>query len=513
MIKKTKKFQERMTMSKMPVADKDNNALKDISQEHIDPVYKAKEIFEHQMHIDDTLMRTVLKEALSQGGDFAELYFEYSFRNSVIMEESIIKTSSKAVIAGVGIRVLKGDQTGYAYSEDLNLKPMLHAARTAASIAAGSSVKIEDAIRFNEIVPPNYYQVINTITDMELSHKIKLIKRAEEIAHGVDERIIKVTVSISDSQRYIQIANSEGIVLRDSLPMFRMNVNCIAQEGKNIQSSSAGVGGRVGIEFIDRDDHPKHLAEQAASEALLLLTAKQAPSGPMPVILGPAQSGILLHEAVGHPLEADFNRKGTSAYSGRVGQKVASELCTIYDTGTINYDRGAINFDDEGSISQKSILIEKGILRGYMHDRISARHYQTDNSGNGRRESYAHYPMPRMTTTYLDNGDSTPEEIIRSVKKGVYCRSFSGGQVDISNGDFVFVPTIAYMVEDGKLTFPVKNFTLIGNGPDAMSKVTMVGNDFALSEGIWTCGKDGQGVPVGVGLPTVLISELTVGGM
>ena len=252
---------------------------------------------------------------------------------------------------------------------------------------------------------------------------------------------------------------------------------------------------------------------EAAEEALLLLDTRQAPSGLMPVILGPAQSGILLHEAVGHPLEADFNRKGTSAYSGRLGEKVAAECCTIYDSGAIAHDRGALNCDDEGVPAQENLLIENGILRGYMHDRISAKHYGVGASGNGRRESYAHYPMPRMTTTFLANGESDPEEIRSAVKRGVYCESFSGGQVDISNGDFVFVPTVAWLVEDGRKTAPIKNFTLIGNGPDAMSKVSMVGNDFAMSEGIWTCGKDGQSVPVGVGLPTVLISEMTVGGI
>ena len=473
----------------------------------------AQDVFENQMGVDDAIMQKVLTEALSKGGDFADLYFEYTFRNAVVMEERIIKSSSKAVISGVGIRVIKGEQTGYAYSEDLGIKPMLRAANTAASIASSGKVKLHEGFRFNEHIPLSHYQIEKTVTDMALSQKIGMLQRSEEIAHSIDERITKVTVSIVDSIRFIQVATSEGKLLRDVRPMFRMNVHCVAQEGENLQAGVAGTGGRVGEDFLNQQDHPKILAEKAVSQALLLLTARQAPSGLMPVILGPAQSGILLHEAVGHPLEADFNRKGTSAYSGRVGETVASELCTIYDTGTINNDRGAINFDDEGNLPGENILIEKGILKGYMHDRISANHYGTPYSGNGRRESYAHYPIPRMTTTYLANGETDPEEIIRSVKKGVYCESFNGGQVDISNGDFVFVPTVAYMVEDGKLTHPIKNFTLIGNGPDAMSKVTLVGNDFALSEGIWTCGKDGQSVPVGVGLPTVLISELTVGGM
>ena len=477
------------------------------------PSRAAKAVFAEQMGVDEEMMRKILKAAMGLGGDFADLFFEYTLRNSIILEEGIIKNSSIVVIMGVGIRVIKGEQTGYAYSEDLSLKPMLHAARTAAAIATGGKVKIEDVEQFNETVPADYYRVINTISDLAIAEKIRLLREVEKISHNYDERIIKVTVTLTDSIEYIQIATSEGKIIRDTRPMFRMSVQCLAQQEENIQIGFSGVGGRVGMDFLQQDNHARVIGEKAAWQAILLLGAQQAPSGEMPVILGPAQSGILLHEAVGHPIEADFNRKGTSAYSGRLGEKVASELCTIYDSGQIEYDRGALNFDDEGNESPASTLIENGILRSYMHDTISSRYYQVEASGNGRRESYAHYPTPRMTTTYLANGESPPEEIIRSVKKGIYCESFSGGQVDISNGDFVFVPTVAYMVEEGKCAYPIKNFTLIGNGPDAMSKVTMVGNDFAFSEGIWTCGKQGQSVPVGVGLPTVLVSRLTVGGI
>ena len=477
------------------------------------PSVAAQEVFEKQMNVDQATLQKVIATAMGLGGDFADLFFEYTLRNSIILEEGIIKNSSKAIVMGVGIRVLKGEQTGYGYSEDLTLAPMLHAAQTAASIASGGRVKFHEAERFNETVPSNYYKIAHSVTDLAIVEKIRLLQEIERTAHNHDERIIKVTATLADSVTFIQIATSEGKIVRDTRPMFRMSVQCIAQEGDNIQTGFSGAGGRVGTHFLEEANQAEAIAQKAASQAILLLSARQAPSGAMPVILGPAQSGILLHEAVGHPIEADFNRKGTSAYSGRVGEKVASELCTIYDSGQIENDRGALNFDDEGHPSSQNILIEKGVLTGYMHDRISAQHYQTQASGNGRRESYAYYPMPRMTTTYLANGDSCAEEIIASVQKGVYCESFSGGQVDISNGDFVFVPTVAYMVEGGKRTYPIKNFTLIGNGPDAMSKITMVGNDFAFSEGIWTCGKEGQSVPVGVGLPTVLVSELTVGGM
>ena len=476
-------------------------------------VEAVKQLFEGQMGIDDSVSRRLLSTALHRGGDFADIHFEYSTRNSVVMEDGIIKNSAIAVVSGVGIRVVQGDQTGYAYSEDFDLKPMLHAARTAAAIASSRKVSIDEGFLFNELIPQNYYPVLKTVTDLELVKKIEMVKRTEAVSRDYDKRIIRVTVAMMDALNMTQVVTSEGAILRDTRPMFRYNVHCVSQEGDNVQNGSSGIGGRVGLDFLNQEDHVMNLGKQAASEAILLLNAEQAPSGLMPVILGPAQSGILLHEAVGHPLEADFNRKGTSAYSGRIGEKVSSELCSIYDSGTIPYERGAINFDDEGVPSAENILIENGILRNYMHDRISARHFRTNPTGNGRRESYAHYPIPRMTSTYLANGESDPEEIINSVKKGVYCQEFSGGQVDISNGDFVFVPTVAWLVEDGKKTVPIKNFTLIGNGPDAMSKVSMVGNDFAMSEGIWTCGKEGQNVPVGVGLPTVLISEMTVGGM
>ncbi len=470
-------------------------------------------VFEQQMGIDERVLDRLLNRALDQGGDFADLFFEYSLRHSVVMEEGIIKNSAVAIISGLGVRVVEGDQTGYAYSEDLNYDAMLHAAGTASAIAHSGQVKINEARRFNQQNVKNHYPVLKTISDLELTSKIGLVQRAEEAARNHDPRISRVTVAFVDALNLTQVVTSEGVILRDTRPMFRFNVHSIAQEGDQIQNGTAGVGGRVGLDFLESTDHPIEVGSKSAQEAILLLGAKQAPSGPMPVLLGPAQSGILLHEAVGHPLEADFNRKGTSAYSGRMGEKVASELCTIYDAGTVDHDRGALNFDDEGSLTGENVLIERGTLRGYMHDRISADYYKLNPTGNGRRESYAHYPLPRMTTTYLANGDTDPEDIIRSVKKGVYCASFSGGQVDISNGDFVFVPTTAWLVEDGRFSHPIKNFTLIGNGPDAMSKISMVGNDFAISEGIWTCGKDGQSVPVGVGLPTVLISEMTVGGM
>ncbi len=496
--------------------DKDNKLGREAGSMPIfngDHAGSARAIFSDRFNIDDAVIDGAIGSALGKGVDYADVYFEYCANNSIMMEEGIVKSSAKSISMGVGIRALKGDQTGYAYSEDFNVKPIQHAAGTAASIASSGAVKAWEGGKFSMLSAPNYYRIEHSISDMDMAEKIKLVQKAEKIAKDYDKRIEKVTVTLADAIKFVQIATSDGGMALDARPMFRMNVQCVAQDGDNVQQCSAGAGGRVGTSFLEKADHAKIIAEKAASRAILLLSAKQAPSGLMPVILGPAQSGILLHEAVGHPLEADFNRKGSSAYSGRIGEKVATELCTIYDTGMIDHDRGAVNFDDEGAVSKENVLIEKGVLKGYMHDRISSAYYKTSASGNGRRESYSDYPMPRMTTTYLANGESDPEEIIKSVKSGVYCESFSGGQVDISNGDFVFVPTVAYMIENGKLAYPIKNFTLIGNGPDAMSKVSMVGNDFAFSEGVWTCGKDGQSVPVGVGLPTTLVSEMTVGGM
>jgi len=483
------------------------------TSESAKPLLSAKTLFEQRMGVDDAIMQKVLAEALSRGGNYADLYFEYSTHTSIVLEEKVIKTSSLSIVMGVGIRVLHGEQTGYAYSEELSLTSMLHAARSAASIASRGNVSLHEGFKFNEQISPDYYKILHSTTDLNLIDKVALIRQAEEAAHEYDARIDRVTVSVSDTLEWSQVATSEGLICRDVRPMFQMNVLCVALDGEKRQTGTAGTGGRVGQEFLKKENHSKALGRKAAADAILMLDAEQAPSGQMPVILGPAQSGILLHEAVGHPLEADFNRKGTSAYSGRIGEKVASSLCTIYDTGTIPNDRGSINFDDEAHSPKKSVLIENGVLTGYMHDRISADFFKTEVSGNGRRESYAHYPVPRMTSTYLANGESDPDEILHSVKKGIYCQSFNGGQVDISNGNFVFVPTIAYLVEDGKLTVPIKNFTLIGNGPEVMSKVTQVGNDFAMSEGIWTCSKDGQNVPVGIGQPTVLISQLTVGGI
>ncbi len=466
-------------------------------------------MFPETAGVDHGLMQKLLRISLSRGGDFSELYFEESRSGSIALEEGIIKHAGRQVFRGLGVRVVIGEQTGYAYTEDLSAAAMEKAALTASAIARGTTgreipeVSVGSAEgRYPVEIPP---------ADYDVDRKIALIREAEAAALGSDPRIIRVNASFAETTSQVTVATSEGLLLSDTRPMMRISVEAVSEDGANLQQGRSSGGGRLGMEYFSRVKSAADHGSEAARRALLLLEAVDAPAGPMEVILGPAESGILLHESVGHPLEADFNRKGTSAYAGRIGEVVASPLCTVVDDATVANDRGAISFDDEGVMGQRTVLIEKGILRGYMHDRISARYFDYPPTGNGRRESYKHHPIPRMTTTYMMAGEHDPEEIVSSTKRGIYCVSFLGGQVDIASGDFVFVPSEAYLVEDGKLSVPVKNLTLIGNGPDVMNRITMVGTDFGVSDGMWTCGK-GQSVPVGVGLPTVKISEITVGG-
>lgn len=454
-------------------------------------------------------MGRLLSAALSRNASYGDLFFEHTVENMITMEESIVKESLKTVSLGLGIRAVRGESTGYAFTEDLSYEKMRTAALTAAAIA--DSPADVPPIGVTEVGFENRYRVEHPATGAPLERKVAWIREAERAAREYDPSIVKVTVTLNDRLSTIQIATSEGRLLRDMRPMLRFVVSVVSERNGNRQTGLSSGGGRIGTEYFDKAKSPADLGREAARQAVLLLDAVDAPAGPMELILAPAESGILLHESVGHPLEADFIRKGTSAYTGRVGHRVASELVTVMDDAGVPNDRGSLNFDDEGTIPSPTTLIEKGVLKGFMHDRISAGFFNVPLTGNGRRESYRNPPVPRMTITYLANGDHDPEEILRSTGKGIYCKTFRGGQVDISNGDFVFVPIEAYLVEKGRITSPVKNFTIIGNGPDALSRVTMVGNDFALSDGRWTCGK-GQRIPVGVGLPTIKISEITVGG-
>jgi TldD protein len=452
-----------------------------------------------------------LAAALSDGGDYADLYFEYTTTSSILLDESLVKSATEGISMGCGVRVVAGEQTGYAYSDDLGPEHILKAARIAARIASGPA-RVATVGLSTVATSHNFYAVPHPSTDRELADKLELVLRADRAARAYDPRIRQVRASYGDQMRHVLVAGSDGRVVTDLQPMVRLGVFTIAQENGKLQSGSSGGGGRVGLEFFQGEKSPEYFAREAARQAIVQLDAREAPAGEMEVVLGPGWPGILLHEAVGHGLEADFNRKGISAFSGRLGQRVASELCTVVDDGTIPSRRGSLNVDDEGNPTQRTVLIENGILRGYLQDRLSAGLMKMTHTGNGRRQNYEHIPMPRMTNTCMLAGTDVPEDILRSVKRGLYAVYFGGGQVDITNGKFVFSASEAYLIEDGKMTAPVKGATLIGDGPTVLTRVTAVGNNLQLDPGIGTCGKDGQSVPVGVGIPTIKVSRLTVGG-
>jgi TldD protein len=459
--------------------------------------------------IDSAICERLLSVALARGGDYADLFFEYRAGGGFVFDEGILKSASRGVSLGLGVRVQRGDATGYAYVEDLSWEAMKRAAETASQIASGGGGSA--AVPLRDIGVSRRYELSTPSIDTAGRAKRDLLERASRAAHAVDPAIVKAEASFSEEIREILLATSDGRVVHDVQPLFRFGVRAIAEKGEKRQEGSSGGGGRMTLGYFDAKS-PEWHATTAARQALTMLDAREAPAGQLEVVLAPGDSGILLHEAVGHGLEADFNRKGTSNYTGRVGQDVASPLCTIVDDATLLQSRGTINTDDEGQEPARSVLIEDGVLRGYMHDRLSAKHYKLRPTGNGRRESFACHPMPRMTNTILLGGKDEPEDIVKSVKYGVFAKKFGGGQVDISNGDFVFSLTESYLIENGVITAPLKGVNLIGNGPETLRDVVMLGHDTAISDGIWTCGKDGQSVPVGVGCPTIKISKITVGG-
>jgi TldD protein len=468
-----------------------------------------KRYFFETLGLSERLLERCLGEALSAGGDFADLYFEAVTSTSLGMDEGIVKTAAQGVSVGCGVRVLSGERTGFAYTDDLSAERLLKAARTAALIANGPQTT--QVAGFQEARTPQLYPIAGS-SDAEISAKLELIARADRAARAFDPRIVQVRASLSDELRRILVAASDGTFASDTQPLARLNVAVIAKDEHNTARGSSGGGGRVTLDFFTGSKSPEHFATEAARTAVLQLGAVAAPAGEMEVVLGPGWPGVLLHEAVGHGLEADFNRKKTSAFAGLIGQQVASSKVTVVDNGTMPGRRGSLNVDDEGNPTQETVLIENGILRGYLSDKLSARLMNMPNTGSGRRESYQAIPMPRMTNTYMLAGEDDPGDIIRSVKRGLYAVNFGGGQVDITNGKFVFSASEAYLIEDGKVTAPVKGATLIGNGPESLKYVSMVGNDLALDEGIGTCGKNGQSVPVGVGMPTVKLDRMTVGG-
>ena len=456
-------------------------------------------------------LESYLAEALSQGGDYADVYFEYLSTSHISIDESIIKSAAEGVSLGVGVRVIAGERTGYAYSDDLGPEKIRKAARVAACIAAGPA-KIEKT-PLREGQSRNLYPVLTSPNETAFTERADLVKRADTAARSYDPRIFQVQATFADSLRHVMVATSAGVLSFDRQPMARLSIAALArQSGGAPQRGYAGAGGRVELSFFQQEKTPEHFAREAARQAIVQLEAVDAPAGETTVVLGPGWPGILLHEAVGHGLEADFNRKKVSAFSDRIGQQVASPLCTVIDDGTMRNRRGSLNVDDEGNATQRNVLIENGILRGYLQDQLSSRILGETPTGNGRRESYEHIPMPRMTNTFLMAGESDPADIIRSVPRGLYCANFGGGQVDITSGNFVFSASESYLIEDGKLTRPVRNATLIGNGPESLQYVSMVGNNLELDEGMGVCGKEGQSVPVGVGMPTVKIDKMTVGG-
>ena len=476
----------------------------------VSSTHDHKRYFFEKLGISERLLDRCLGEALSAGGEYADLYFESVTSSSLGLDEGIVKTASQGISVGCGVRVLSGERTGFAYTDDLSSERLLKAARTAALIANGP--QIEHVQGFTHTETPHLYPVAGVTADAAISAKLKLIERADKAARAFDSRIVQVRAGLNDELRRILIAGSDGTFASDTQPLARLNVFVIAKDEHNTARGTSGGGGRVTLDFFTGEKSPEHFAREAARTAILQLGAIAAPAGDMEVVLGPGWPGVLLHEAVGHGLEADFNRKKTSAFSGLIGQQVASSKVTVVDNGTMPGRRGSLNVDDEGNRTQETVLIENGVLRGYLSDKLSSRLMNMPNTGSGRRESYQAIPMPRMTNTYMLAGEDQPEDIIRSVKRGLYAVNFGGGQVDITNGKFVFSASEAYLIEDGRVTAPVKGATLVGNGPEALKYVSMVGNDLALDEGIGTCGKGGQSVPVGVGMPTIKLDRMTVGG-
>ena len=463
--------------------------------------------------VDEGLFRAAFSAALSRGGDWADLYFEHSVSQSISLKDHRVDSAYTGISLGVGVRVVSGDQQGYAYTEDLSREAVVRAASSAALIAeSASAVEQYSTQGFEVCTHPERYPIKQEWMDVDVAQKIPLLNQLDDRVMSADERLTKVNVGMGHVTSAVLIVESTGEVHFDRLPMTRMSLSCTAEEGDQRESNGYNIAGREGFEFISEDRLDK-LCDEAVKRTLFLLDAEQAPAGSMPVVLGAGASGILLHEAIGHGMEADFNRKGISVYSDRLNTRIAPQGVHIVDDGTRTHDRGAINIDDEGVEGQRTVLVEDGILKSYMHDRVSAQHYGVAPTGNGRRESFRHAPVPRMRSTYMCAGDHDPEEIIRSVKRGVYAETFTNGQVMIGAGDFTFYIKTGYLIEDGKLTQPIKDTNIIGNGPEVLERTDMVGSDFKYDEGGWVCGKDGQSVPVSLGMPTVRVSEMTVGGV
>lgn len=456
-------------------------------------------------------LQKILNIALSSGGDFSEIFLEYKMYNSINMEEDIIKETAESISLGLGIRVISGEKTGYGYTNDLSLEKIKKIALTAASIASGKLQKNSSFLNSFSI-KHNFYPVLNPAHKESLEKKILLVQKAYQTAQNFDQKIKKVKVSFIDQIQYVTVVNSEGLMVSDIRPLIKLVCLCIAEKSQKREAGFSGGGGRVGLEYFQSEFKPEEIGRDAAREALNLLEAVLSPAGELPIVLAPGYSGVLIHEAVGHLLEADFIRKKTSIFWNKMGEKVGNDQVNIYDDPTIPHFRGSYNTDDEGTVPKKTPLILKGKMTGLLQDRLSAKLMKKPLTGHGRRQDYTCMPIPRMSNTYLDKGEYAPEEIIKSVKKGFYAHKFQGGQVEDS-GKFTFSVSSGFLIEDGKLTVPVKQATLIGTSIDILNKIEMIGSDLAFGLQTGTCSKEGQGVPVTDGCPTIKISRMTVGGM
>ena len=460
--------------------------------------------------VSESDMKKVLAAALEKGGDYADLFFEHSYRNNIGLQDGAVNRASSNIDFGMGVRVLAGDQTGYAYVENVTLDEMLKAARTAARIATGSAGKAPAALT-EEPILNNYYGVQTPWDELAVNAKTPYLQKLNDQIFALDKRVHKVMASLGDTTSHILFCNSEGQMYYDYRPMVTLGAVCIMEDNGKIENSYASRAFRMGAEFLT-DDIIAEVAKEAVEKTSILFQAIKPKGGEMPVVMGAGGSGILLHEAIGHAFEADFNRKNTSIFSDQLNKKVCNEHINVVDDGTIPFNRGSVNIDDEGIAGQKTYIVKEGILTSYLHDRISAKHYGIPSTGNGRRESFRQMPIPRMRATYMEAGNVTEEEMISTVKKGIYASSFTNGQVQIGAGDFTFFVKDGYLIENGKLTQPIKDINIIGNGTRALADITMVGNNYKMDNGTWTCGKDGQSCPVTCGMPSALVSKLTVGG-
>jgi len=476
----------------------------------VSPPSRPEELYFERFGVTQEALRGVMSAALSRGADDCDLFFEHCVISSVSMADGKVNRASTSIDLGLGVRARVGDQVGYAYTEDLSLAAMLAAARTAAEIAMTTPGRAP--VNLSVLGLPSYYPVKERWAGVGMERRVPMLRAWEAAAFARDARVEKVSCQLVDAERVIAVVRPDGRVAQDFQPMTRAVVSVTAQQNGRRESNLYNLAGRAGLELLDAD-RVNRMVNEAVDRTMFLFDAGKPPAGEMPVVLAAGASGILLHEAIGHGMEADFNRKGVSIYASRMNERIAPSFVTVVDNGTLDGSRGAINIDDEANPSERTVLVQDGVLKSYLHDEISAKHYGVAPTGSGRRESFRHPPMPRMRATYMEPGPHKPEEIIASVKNGIYCTSFSNGQVHIGAGDFAFYMKTGYLIEDGKLTRPLKDVNIIGNGPTALERVEMVGDDLMLDEGGWTCGKDGQGVPVSQGQPTVKVGALVVGGV